>query len=160
MKFLSRRNETGPYWQYKSRRYQRKFKRARVTKAEKRILTLTVIVTTKEKDTQRPQGTTTADEMDEIKKMFEKIVVDIAEIKENQKTYQQEIQTLTKENQELKERLRRVEKYVKKVEKIERKDNIVIKGEKIQGNETSTEQYVEQLIKEKIGVRQRYKQLE
>ena len=98
--------------------------------------------------------------MDEIKKMFEKIVVDIAEIKENPKTYQQEIQILTKENQELKERLRRVEKYVKKVEKIERKDNIVIKGEKIQGNETSTEQYVEQLIKEKIGVRQRYKQLE
>ena len=92
--------------------------------------------------------------------MFEKIVVDIAEIKENQKTYEQEIQILSKENQELKERLQRVEKYVKKVEKIERKDNIVIKGEKIQGNETSTEQYVEQLIKEKIGVRQRYKQLE
>ena len=84
--------------------------------------------------------------------MFEKVVLDIAEIKENQKTYQQEIQTLTKENQELKERLRRVEKYVEKAEKIERKNNIVIKGGKIQGNETSTEQYVEQLIKEKIGV--------
>ncbi|KAJ3645619.1 hypothetical protein Zmor_023260 [Zophobas morio] len=42
----------------KLRRYQRKFKRARVTKAEKRTLTLIVIVTTKYKDTQRPQETT------------------------------------------------------------------------------------------------------
>ena len=84
--------------------------------------------------------------------MFEKVVLDIAEIKENQKTYQQEIQTLTKENQEQEERLRIVEKYVENAEKLERKNSIVIKGGKIQGNETSTDQYVEQLIKEKIGV--------
>ena len=70
------------------RRYQRKFERAKVTKGKKEpsLLPSSSLQSIKiQRDSTRLQ---TADEMDEIK-MFEKIVVVVAEIKENQKTYQQ-----------------------------------------------------------------------
>ncbi|KAJ3666844.1 hypothetical protein Zmor_002274 [Zophobas morio] len=99
---------------------------------------------------QRKQKRVQAGDMDEVKNMFKMLMEEIAEIKRDQRAYQTEVTTLREENQRLTERLERVEQHLEKLEKAERRNNIVIKGGKLQGSEITAE--VEELLKNKVGI--------
>ncbi|KAJ3666732.1 hypothetical protein Zmor_002164 [Zophobas morio] len=99
---------------------------------------------------QRKQKRVQAGDMDEVKNMFKTLMEEIAEMKRDQRAYQTEVTTLREENQRLTERLERVEQHLKKLEKAERRNNIVIKGGKLQESEITAE--VEELLKNKVGI--------
>ncbi|WP_165351446.1 hypothetical protein, partial [Enterobacter cloacae complex sp. 2DZ2F20B] len=88
--------------------------------------------------------------MDEVKNMFKTLMEEIAEMKRDQRAHQTEVTTLREENQKLTEKLERVEQHLEKLEKAERRNNIVIKGGKLQGSEITAE--VEELLKNKVGI--------
>ncbi|KAJ3650199.1 hypothetical protein Zmor_021901 [Zophobas morio] len=99
---------------------------------------------------QRKQKRVQAGDMDEVKNIFKTLMEEIAEMKRDQRAHQTEVTTLREENQKLTEKLERVEQHLEKLEKAERRNNIVIKGGKLQGSEITAE--VEELLKNKVGI--------
>lgn len=97
------------------------------------------------KDTQN-----NTEEMEEIKNMMIEMMKDIKSIRAEQQFYKEEIQEIKRENKELKQAVNKLESKIEMIEKREKKNNIIIKGVKI--DEADNSEKLSQLIKDKMEV--------
>lgn len=103
--------------------------------------------------------------MEEIKELFKEIMLEIKDLKnENRETtviikgvVEENIQ-LRKELEKMKERMEKVERNLEEKEKEEKRNNIVIRGVEIE--EAGAEKEVEKMMKDKLNIEIKVKQVE